>query len=98
MLMAALTFAIVSVATTRAEAYTPEQLQAGISKSAHAAELLRLGALVMESCASQVTSGDYSNIDACLNFTEVFERHITASMGETKANIQQITGLGYGLN
>ena len=97
MLMAALTIAIVGM-TARAEAYTPEQLTSGISQSRHATELLRIGTLVLENCASQAESGDYSNMDACLNFTEVFDRHITALMGETKANIQSITGLGYGLN
>lgn len=100
MLMAALTIAIVGIAgqTAGVEAYTSEQLQAGIGQSAHATSLLRIGTLVLENCASQASSGDYSNMDACLNFTEVFDRHITAMMGETKGDIQSITGLGYGLN
>jgi hypothetical protein len=96
-LMAAFSIAIVSTGM-KAEAYTSEQLQSGISQSAHATSLLRIGTLVLENCASQASSGDYSNMDACLNFTEVFDRHITAMMGETKGDIQSITGLGYGLN
>jgi len=98
-LVAALTFAIVGIAgNATAYAYTPEELQAGISQSAHATSLLRIGTLVLENCASQASNGDYSNMDACLNFTEVFDRHISAMMGETKGDIQSITGLGYGLN
>ena len=96
--MAAFVIAIISAGIGNATAYTPQQLDAGISQSAHATSLLRISTLVLENCASQVSNEDYTNMDACLNFTEVFDRHITAMMGETKGDIQSINGLGYGLN
>ena len=98
MLMAALSFAIISIGTAKVnvEAYTAESLSEGTTASYHVASVARMMTLAIETCTSQMTAGDTTNVDTCLNLIKTFDRHLSSAILESNADIKTITG--YGLN
>ena len=98
-LVAALTFAIVSVeiGIEKATAYTSSELTTSMSKMYNIAKVARVGVLTMESCTNQIEASNYTNADACINFGNIFEKHMSAAASEANEDIQKI-GAAKGIN
>ncbi len=90
MLMAALTFAIVQ----QAEAYTSDDLTGATTQAYNIAKNARISSFAMETCTSQMTAGDLSNVDACISMTKIFDKYMSLAVTEANSDIQQITGYG----
>jgi hypothetical protein len=91
---------VVATATTlasnagRVQAYTSDSLTEGTTAAYHVASISRMMTLAIETCTSQMTAGDTSNVDTCVNLMKTFDRHMTDAMTESNADIHTITGYG----
>ena len=79
MLMAALTFAIVSVGigTRTAVAYTSDELTTATTGAYNVAKNARISAFAMETCTNQMTAGDLSHVDSCISLIKIFDKYMS---------------------
>ena len=80
------------------EAYTNDELSNAIAGAYNIAKNARVGTFAMETCTNQLTIGDMSNVDSCINVTKIFNKYMSLAVSEANGDIQKITGYGTGLN
>jgi hypothetical protein len=90
MVMAALTFVIVDTTklTQAQTVFDIPEMNAITNHVNSIAAKTDIVTLIMSSCTAQ-----YDNLDACVKFFTIVDKHMTAAIKESNAEIQKIIGL-----
>jgi len=98
-LIAAVAVLLLTAGTAaQVQAYTNSEITDATTQAYNIAKNARVGTFVIETCTNQLTAGDLSHIDACMNFVRTFDKYLSLALSESNSDVQQITGYSSGLN